>query len=150
MTLALPLMFGVFPFFGGYQLVGEWNGRRNSSGCQWRAPSAERGNHASFCRLVTRFPRAPAVSNMEWRGSVSLVWRGACGCDRLTRSPVFRLDLNAWTYGLGWSPNSDRIGSFVSDMDGGVLSAMAWLHQRSLGSDLKTKLGETGKNEIHG
>ena len=24
MTLALPLLFGVVPFFGGYQLVGEW------------------------------------------------------------------------------------------------------------------------------
>ena len=24
MTLALPLMFGVFPFLGGYQLVSDW------------------------------------------------------------------------------------------------------------------------------
>lgn len=90
LALAPPLMFGLIPAIGGYQFVG-----------QGAAEGTALVVVGAFLILSGATMLASAVWLLVSQGRQQFpLWSGgiasrACGCDHLTRAPLFRPDLKA-------------------------------------------------------
>src|SRR5208282_3970657 len=106
--------------------------RADRAGCLWRAPSAQRGNHARVRCLVTRRPRPPVASALHRRNRIHSVWRGTGRGVTDARAALLGPGLNAVEAGLRRSHGSDRTADPVCMVDTqSVDAAIAHRHAKN-------------------